>query len=211
MKPSFVRQILSGKSLGRFLFNVEISKIGSSLSGRVLDLAGGSGSYYEFFPSGIDIIRTNIAGREDIQRVDFNEKLPFDDDSFDNILFFNAIYIVENQSALMFEIRRVLKKEGKVFISSPFLQGEMKEPHDFVRLTSEGLKRLFAQAGFSTILITPYGERFSVIANLLHDFFVLSVIRLPVYTTARILDYFIPKNIRTKHPTPIGYFCVLTK
>jgi len=47
------------------------------------------------------------------------EKLPFSDKYFDSVIAYDVIEHVEDQDAFLDEIRRVLKKEGTLFISTP--------------------------------------------------------------------------------------------
>lgn len=206
---TFAGQILRGKTLGRVLFNAQVARYAPQLSGRVLDLAGG-GSYEPLLPSGIDLVRTNVVPEKGTV-VDFNNPLPYEDGSFDSVLLFNALYIAEDPPALVREIRRVLRLGGRTLIASPFLANEMREPHDYVRFTSEGLERLLRGAGFVRIELTPYGERFSTAANLLHDVWYFSLLRLPVYALACALDRVIPRKVRAAHPAPLGWFCVAEK
>ena len=208
MAMNFVKDILRGKTLGRALFHQELRRHASSLSGRILDLASGSGSYHHLLPDGVEVVAGDVRGTG--ESIDFNAALPFGDASFEHVLLFNALYIAEDPRALMDEIYRVLTPHGSALIASPYLQNEMREPHDYLRFTSEGLERLFAQAQFEATLV-PYGERFSVGANLLHPFWLLSLIRLPVYLLACGLDALIPGRVRRQHPAPIGYFCTLKK
>jgi len=209
MAISFVKQILAGKTLGRALFNEQVALHTSGLTGRVLDLGGGKGGYLQFLPKNLEVFSTDVSGTGAGQ-VDFNKPLPFQDHSFDHVFLFNALYIAENPTALMQEIKRVLRPGGSLLVASPYLQNEMREPHDYRRFTSEGLQKLFQEAGLHATL-TSYGERFSVAANLLHSFWLLSLIRLPVYALAKLFDRMIPTRVRTAHPAPIGYFCVATK
>ncbi len=207
----YIKQVLSGKTLGRILFNKKIIQYSHYLSGRVLDLAGGAGSYNSFLPVDIQLVRTDIHSEENSCVVDFNEPLPFLDNSFNAILLFHAIYIVKKPKILMEEINRILKPGGLAMVASPFMQNEMREPHDYRRFTSEGLERLFRESGFSNYEIIPYGERFAVVAHILHPFWYFSIIRLFIYTFAQAFDRLIPKRVRKNHPTPIGYFCIIRK
>jgi SAM-dependent methyltransferase len=209
VKPSFLGQILSGKTIGRFLFNREVARHARTLSGKVLDIAGGAGGYRAFLPPGLELTRTDLREQEGVAPIDFNKSLPFPDGSFDHVLLFNALYIAEEPEQLLREIRRVLRAGGSALVASPFLQNEMREPHDYRRLTSEGLEKLFRTSGF-TAEVTPYGERFTVAAHLLHSFFLLSLIRLPFYALALGFDALVPRRVRSLHPAPLGYFCVLT-
>jgi len=206
----FIKQILSGKTLGRAVFNKEVMQHAHLLSGRVLDLAGGEGSYHCFLPANIQLTRTDAQLKNNLDRiVDFNEPLPFREHSFDAVLLFNALYIAEEPEKLMREIRRIVKPGGTTLMASPFMQNEMREPHDYRRLTSEGLEKLFTEAGFLGIEIIPYSERCTVAANLLHAFWYFSVIRVFAYSLACALDRLIPRGMRKNHPSPIGYFCIL--
>lgn len=209
---NFITQIYAGKTLGRILLNWKIAESCRDLSGVVVDLAGGgSASYYDFVPKGVSIIRTNYTANGTDLVVDFNKRLPFEDSSLDAVLLFNALYIAEDRAFVLNEIRRVLKTGGRAFISMPFLYNEMKEPHDFCRLTHEGLEYEFHRAGFEKISLTRLGERASASVNLLHPLFFFKTIRLVFYSVALLFDKLIPTSLKRSHPAPIQYFCVVTK
>ena len=209
----FVAQIFCGKTIGRILFNKEVALHCGSLSGKVLDLAsGGRSSYTKYLPKDIDIITTDSLMKDGVSAsVDFNESLPFPAGEFDAVLFFNALYIAENRISTLQEIARVLKKDGVLYLSSPFLYAEIPEPVDYCRLTAEGLEKELREAGFSRAKIVRFGERFTAAANLLHPFFVFNVVRFVAYGLAIFLDKMIPAKIKHQHPAPLGYFCVAQK
>jgi len=209
-RRDFIKQIYRGKTLGRILFNGAVSNKCMELEGKVFDIAGGnSPSYLKFIPKKIELVSADVLHGG--INVDMNRPLPFKDEEFDGVLFFNAIYIAENPLFTMQEARRVLKKGGHLYLSSPFIANEMPEPHDYVRFTYEGLGGLFEEAGFSSIKIERLGDRFSVVAHILHPFFIFNTMRLCVYTTAILIDRLIPKKLRERHPLPISYFCILKK
>ncbi len=204
-----IRETYRSKTLGRTLFNWQVATRCGSIQGEVLDIAGGrSASYYRYLPrTGIHVVGTNIsksAGAETL--VDMNAPLPFADDSFDAVLLFNALYIADDSLKTLREARRVLKQGGALYIATPFIMGEIPEPHDFVRWTKEGLEREFVSAGFSRIEATRYGGSFSAAANLLHGAFVFNTIRLAVYSLALLFDRMGPA-----HKAPLGYFSKATK
>jgi len=207
----FIKQVFQGKSIARILFNWQVQKYCQNLTGKCIDLAGGKNpSYYRYwsFKNGAELIKTDIDG--DL-KVDLNNDLPFNDSSIDNIFFFNAIYIIKNPEKLMKEINRILKKDGKLFIVSPFIFNEAKEPDDFRRLTSQGLEELLKQGGFNDFKIIPFGERFTAGVHLWHSFFIFNFIRLIAFTKALLFDKLIPKKIKKLHPCPLGYFIIIKK
>jgi SAM-dependent methyltransferase len=143
--------------------------------------------------------------------VDMNRPLPFEDGSFDAVLLFNALYVAEDPDALAREVHRVLRKGGVWYLASPLVSHETREPHDYVRFTSEGLARLCTRAGFSTVAIEGLGERATAATQLMHPFFLFGAIRAVVFPLALLLDRLVPKSVRSEHPTPIAYFVSCTK
>jgi len=211
----FIKQAFRGKSIYRILFNWQIQEHCRNISGSCLDLAAGKNpSYHQYWSLDKDakLINTDYSQEKnpDLQ-IDFNQPILLKDGSIDNIFFFNAIYIVKEPEKLIQEIYRVLKPEGKLFIASPFVFNEAKEPNDYRRLTSQGLEELLRQGGFNDFEIIPFGERFTAGVHLWHSFFLFNFIRLIAFTKAMVFDKWIPKKIKTLHPCPLGYFIIAKK
>lgn len=213
MKTSFVKQVLAGKSLGRILFNEKVAQYCAAISGRVVDLGGGvTPSYRALLPLGVDLVTTEVSAEKGAQIVvDLNRPLPFESGSIHTFLCFNVLYILEDRIASLSEMYRALAPNGTLFLSSPFVTNEMPEPHDYVRLTKEGLLRELELAGFTDVTVAPYGERGSAAMYLLDPIFRYSVIRLPFYLLGRFIDSVLPNKLILAHPAPIGYFVVAKK
>lgn len=206
------RGAMRGKTLGRLLCDECIEKRCATLAGKVLDLGGGiSPGYLKRLPRHIELVRTDLHAAEGVTAVDFNESLPFQDESFDAVLLFNAIYAADDERALLREIGRVVKKNGTFVLLSPFVANEMKEPHDYVRYTAEGLERLVRAAGFGDVSIDRIGERASAATNILHPFLLSNPIRAAAFALAVLLDRAIPRAVRAEHPAPISYLLRCTK
>lgn len=200
----FIRSVYDGKTLGRILFNHTVKRECVSLSGKVLDLAGGKKpSYLRFLPKEIELLGTDL-NQADLA-VDVNKALPFEDGTFDAVLFFNALYIIEDPVFTLCEIRRILKPGGQLFSSSPFVAGEMPEPRDYARYTKERLGFFLESSNFKNYHVDRIGGRFSSATHILNDFFMFNTIRLIVFLVAIGFD-FITTKYQTKHPMPILYF-----
>lgn len=211
-KPlDFIKQTLQGKSIYRVLFNWQVEKCSSKITGKVLDIASGQNASYNVYLSGqTEIIRVDsIQNAESF--IDFNKKFPFQDNSFDSVLLFNALYIANDPVFTIREIHRVLKNGGQLFLASPFVANEMPEPSDFARFTKEGLEKLLRDAGFSRFETERFGERFTSGAYLVHPLLVFNFFRLLVNGLCLVLDKLIPTRIREKYPVPIGYFSIAIK
>lgn len=211
----FIKQVFKSKSIYRILFNWQVQEHCQNLTGACLDLAGGKEpSYYQYwsFEKGANLIKTdyNHDKNPDLN-VDLNNILSFEDSSMDNIFLFNAIYIIKQPEKLLKEIYRILKKDRRLFIASPFILNEVREPDDYRRLTSQGLEDLLKEGGFKEFQIIPFGERFTAGINLWHSFFLFNFVRLIVFSKALLFDKLIPKKIKKLHPCPLGYFIIAKK
>ena len=211
----FIKQVFRGKSIYRILFNWQVQKHCQNLKGTCLDLAAGKDpsyhQYWSFAPPAKLINADYDKSKNPDLIIPFDKNLPLDSGSIDNLFLFNAIYIVREPEKLIREIYRALKPEGKLFIASPFVFNEAKEPNDYRRLTSQGLEELLKQGGFNDFKITPFGERFTAGVHLWHSFFLFNFVRLIVFTKAMIFDRLIPKKIKKLYPCPLGYFVIIRK
>lgn len=208
----YTKQVFLGRTIYRILFNWQVKANVQDLKGRALDLAGDKRqSYYKYFSKNLDIVSSNISEGKADEYIDFDKPLPFENDSFDSVFLFNAIYIAKNPHELFLEIKRIVKKDGVILVALPFISNVMPEPHDYGRFTKEGLEKMFNKAGLEKISINAFGGPFESSAYLLHKFFMLSVIRFFVYGLVITLDYVIGRFYNIKERTPLGYFCIIKK
>jgi len=206
---SLFQETCRGKTIARTLLNLEISKHVQNVGGVIIDLGGGKNPSCERFWSIMPekFIRVDINKNTEPDIItDLNQPLPFNDNFADTVFLFNVIYILESPQKILREINRVLKSGGKLFVTSPFVFNEAKEPNDYWRFTSEGLEKLFKESGFNNYFITPVGERFSAAAYLITPFLFFWPIKFLFYIAAIVLDKMIPKKLKLKQPCPIGYF-----
>lgn len=204
-----LKETYRGKTIGRILFNWKVKKYVQDLKGTVIDLGGGKdASYWRYTggkPEKVIKVDINTAAKPDVI-ADITKPLPFSNDFADAVFLINVIYIVENPAKLLKEVFHILKPGGRLFIGSPFIFNEAREPDDFWRLTSEGLNKLLREAGFADITIEPIGERFSAAVYLISPFLLIWPIKFVFYVLALGLDRLIPKKMKLKSPAPIGYF-----
>jgi len=207
-----MREAMRGKTLARILTNAALEDALRSLSGSVLDIAGGKKpSYLPLLAQTAVCTRSDLQASDGVVAIDFNASLPFPDAAFDAALLINALYIAEDPATLAAEVSRILKPGGRWIIVSPFIANEMQEPHDYLRFSAEGLERLCVRAGFQQIAITRIGERASAATHIMQPFFLFNIIRAPFFVLALLLDRAIPKSVRAQHPTPLSYLVECTK
>jgi len=83
------------------------------------------------------------------------EHIPVCDEVCDGVFIVGVLEHVSNPCAVVSEIHRILKKQGWVYAFYPFMQGYHASPHDYSRLTHEGLRQLFNN--FDTVTIMASG------------------------------------------------------
>lgn len=118
--------------------------------------------------------------------------LPFADDSFDLVICCEVLEHVREPSSASREIFRVLRPNGKLVLTAPFVYPIHERPHDYFRFTKFGLRMLFE--GFSSVEVNGrlnWGETCSLlIYRLLYEYEPwIRVLALPIYCCAVMLEY----------------------
>lgn len=85
--------------------------------GSILEIGGGSGNLKEFFP---DIISSDVVFLPWIDTVLDAHHLPFQNDTFDNIILFDVLHHLHNPSSFFYETLDVLKHKGRILLMEPY-------------------------------------------------------------------------------------------
>ena len=132
--------------LKEFLLNYKNNKI--------LDFGCGDARYKKFIEEnneyiGVDSKTTGFENSKKNADIYWdNRTLPFENESFDIIICTEVFHQVDDIDNTINELKRVLKKGGKLFITMPFIFGEHDIPYDFTRFTSFGIKKIFEKKIF---------------------------------------------------------------
>lgn len=86
------------------------------------------------------------------------EKLPFKDSSFNTVLLLQVLQYIEHPQAAFDEINRVLKKNGILIMSSPFMYSIHDVPFDRNRFTNSALSDFIKDANLKIVKIIPQGS-----------------------------------------------------
>jgi SAM-dependent methyltransferase len=121
------------------------------ISGDILDVGCGSSPYRSVFSHtryhGVDLDRSVCSQDPCIQSFD-GKKLPYSDNHFDAIICTQVFEHVFTPDEFLQEIYRVLKPDGKLLLTVPFIWDEHEIPYDFGRYTSFGIKHLLEKNNF---------------------------------------------------------------
>lgn len=93
---------------------------------------------------------------------DLNRGLPLRDASFDTLIMSNLLEHISEPLIALKECKRVLKNDGRLIMSVPFLIKVHQAPYDFLRYTEFMLERLLFESGFKEVIIEKIGNIFDV-------------------------------------------------
>lgn len=117
-----------------------LSLIGKYKNGLILDC--GAGYPYQEYRN---VINFEIVNYPSTDVLGVGEKLPFEDHTFDALFSFSVLEHVKDPFLCAKEIIRVLKPNGTLYCSVPFLQPLHAYPHHYYNMTSLGLQNLFSE------------------------------------------------------------------
>ncbi len=142
---------------------------------------------------------------------DLEDKLNFEDDSFDNVIIFNVLEHVYNVNNAIKEIYRCLDKDGKIIGSTPFIHRIHNAPGDYNRYSEQFYEKILKKNNFKEISIEVYGYGpltasyvlifdYTKLIPLLNNFILIFCIFLD-----SILSIFIKTSLKKIYPITICF------
>lgn len=154
----FLELSLKGKSICRSYQIFYLKKI--NLKGRSIDFGTSniSNSSYDFVNSSqINFISNKLNLKKDNYiKLDLNRK-NFVKTFFDNLIVFNVLEHVYNTKNSISELKKLMKKNSKIYISTPFLYRFHAAPEDFYRFTKNFWMQNLKDQKFRSIKVNNFG------------------------------------------------------
>ncbi len=151
-----------------------MSEFGRELSGKLLDVGCGTKPYEPYISVeryiGLeyDSERSRTTSKADIF---YDGKVfPCENAEFDSVLANEVFEHVFNPADFLKEVNRVLKTNGKLLMTVPFVWDEHEQPHDYARYTSFGLKHILEQHGFEVLKHKKSVNDTQVIFQLMNEY-----------------------------------------
>jgi glycosyltransferase involved in cell wall biosynthesis len=140
---------------------------------RIADVGAGSAPFRELFSHvnyvTVDRAQSLHGDASDYDVVAPAEAIPLKNASLDAILCTQVLEHVPEPAKALTEFFRLLKPEGRLFLTAPLAWEEHEMPDDYFRYTRSGLDHLLSKAGFEHIEITGRTDCFSTLAQLLRN------------------------------------------
>jgi len=161
-RPRWYSVFFNPYFIGRSTLYQQIKKFANKVSveAKILDVGCGNRPYRSIFKSpfyeGIDIEGGGHVDKEKIVDKFFDGiNIPYPDQQFDIIICTQVLEHTLDPKKLVKEMNRVLKTQGKVFITVPFVCNEHEIPYDFRRFTRYGLEQLLTENNFKITNLIP--------------------------------------------------------
>jgi SAM-dependent methyltransferase len=142
----------------------KIERLAPELDGRLLDFGCGSKPYESLFINASQYIGLDFESEghshtnENIDVIYDGKKIPFNDEHFDSVFSSEVFEHIFNLEEIIPEIKRVMKRQGKILITCPFVWNEHEVPIDFARYTQFALKHLLEKNGFEVLVLDKSGD-----------------------------------------------------
>lgn len=157
----------------RALF-VHIKSLSHHISKKTLDVGCGRKPYQHLFHTTSYIgLEYDTPQNRQSKNADFfydGKNFPFLDAEFDSIICNEVLEHVFNPDEFLSEIIRVLKPQGKMLMTVPFVWDEHEQPYDYARYSSFGLKHLLEKNGFEILEQKKSGNDLSVVFQLINGY-----------------------------------------
>jgi SAM-dependent methyltransferase len=145
------------------------------IKGKLLDVGCGSKPYKNYFTNiesytGLEIDSERSRKRNIADFYYDGNCFPFKDKTFDVLLCNQVIEHVFNPDFFLQEINRVLKPNGKLLLTVPFVWDEHEQPFDYARYSSFGLKFLLERSDFYILVHRKLGADATVLFQLINAY-----------------------------------------
>ncbi|MCC7211917.1 MAG: class I SAM-dependent methyltransferase [Candidatus Brocadia sp.] len=189
-----------------------ISLLVKNINGKILDIGCGQKPYEKLFNASqyIGLELDTFENRKN-KKADYfynGKSFPFQNNEFESVVVSQVFEHVFHPADFLNEINRVLKPEGTVLITVPFVWDEHEQPYDYARYTSFGLRHILEKSGFEIVehrksvcdirvifqLLNGYIYKKTVTKNIYANMFITVFLMSPVNILGELLSKVLPKN-----------------
>ena len=172
---------------------------------KLLDLGSGDGSFVDACKdNSVDAFALDAYSH----KIDFElDKIPFESNQFDFITLTSVIEHIKNPKNLLIEIRRVLKKDGHLIITTPNFKYSYKiffdDPTHVKPYTNTSIVKILNYYGFEVVKTVPFlVNKATWFWKMPFSFFFASILPFKNHDFKNI--FFIPKFLRGKSTAMIS-------
>ncbi len=156
-----------------------VVQYGCKFKGKVLDVGCGRSPYkkYIFATEYVEMDEDPAVSPDVVGSV---LKMPFPDENFDGVVCTEVLEHVKEPKKALYEIKRVLRSGGNLYLTVPMSWCLHYEPNDFYRYTKYGIRYCLESVGFEVLEIKRIGGFFSLAFQRFIDVFFFLLLRLHI-------------------------------
>ena len=134
---------------------------------RVLDVGCGDRPYERLLAGAAELVGFDVPGNPHADLHGSIDAIPVEDRSFDLVVCLQVLEHVSDPPAAIRELRRVVRRGGRVLVTTHGVYPFHPNPDDFWRWTHDGLARLFrTNAQWESVTVRPGAGTAATIAML---------------------------------------------
>lgn len=143
------------------------------MKGKVLDVGGKktnkSGGFIPHTERVLSWRYVNIDKKTNPDYLVDAASVPIKDNTIDCILLCETLEHVSDPAGVLREAYRLLKHDGVIIITMPFMFPAHAEPYDFQRWTDNKMDLELSEAGFSDVRIEPMGGALAILYDIVRN------------------------------------------
>ncbi len=180
MFKDFIDIEFNSKTLDVYLIRKSIfnslKSVLPDLKGNLIDIGCGKMPYKKYILENSDVVNYSGLDIENAIEYDLNVKpdfwwngisMPFKDESFDCAFGTEVLEHCPEPNIVLKEVHRILKPNGVLFLTVPFLWNLHETPNDEYRYTPFSLERHLKESGFNDINIKATGGWHAALGQML--------------------------------------------
>lgn len=173
-KPSVLGVFVNPYFIARSGLYHAVKTLGSYIQGKTLDIGCGQKPYQNLCSSTEYIgLELDTLENRAFKKADYfydGKTLPFENASMDSVVSHQVFEHIFHPQEFLTEIHRVLKNNGTVMLSVPFVWDEHEQPYDFARYSSFALNALLKEHGFEIIAFKKSVANLALIFQLMNAY-----------------------------------------
>ncbi len=173
-KPSLLGIFVNPFFIARTNLYKAVKTLGSYVQGKTLDIGCGQKPYQHLCSSseyiGLELDTPENRAHKPADVFYDGKTLPFADNLMDSIVSHQVFEHIFHPNAFLSEIHRVLKGNGILMLSVPFVWDEHEQPYDFARYSSFALTALLKEHGFEIVAFKKATADLSLLFQLLNAY-----------------------------------------
>lgn len=151
-----------------------LSMLAPKITGKVLDVGCGNKPYMSLYSAeeyvGLEVDTPENRAAKAADLYYDGEHFPFDPGSFDSVVSNQVFEHVRDPDQFLTEISRILRDDGLVLITAPFVWDEHEQPHDYTRYSSFGMTSILNRHGFEILELRKSVDDIRIVFQLLNAY-----------------------------------------